>query len=69
MSSGMSLRRWVKSVGVNTAGQASTKERRTFLVWLSTLVSTSTTDCQVPRVGRPSTTGMVTLGEMNAGST
>ena len=29
------------------------KDRRTFLVWLSTLVSTSTTDCQVPKAKLP----------------
>lgn len=50
-------------------GHPSMKERRTFLLWLSTLVSTNTTDCQTPKVGLPATTGMVRLGDTNAGNT
>lgn len=45
------------------------KESLTFRFGLSTLVSMMTTDCQVPSSIRPSSTGIVSDGLMNAGST
>ncbi len=45
------------------------KLKRTFRLGLSTLVSIRTMDCQVPRISPPSSTGMVSEGLMNAGST
>ena len=49
--------------------QPGRKLSRTFRSGLSTLVSTSTTLCQVPSAGRPPNTGKVREGDTNAGST
>jgi len=65
-----SLEGWSRSFrGTHRVDQPAMNDSRTFRVRLSTLVSTRTTDCHVPRVMRPATTGMVRLGETNAGST
>jgi hypothetical protein len=50
-------------------GQPGRKLSRTFRSGLSAFVSTSTTLCQVPSAGRPLSTGSVSEGDMNAGST
>jgi hypothetical protein len=49
--------------------QAGTKLNRTFRWGLSMLRSTNTTDCHVPRAGRPPNTGSVIEGLTNAGRT
>ena len=49
--------------------QAARKLSRTVRRGLSTLLSTRTTLCQVPRAGAPSTTGNTIEGETNAGNT
>jgi hypothetical protein len=54
---------------IRHSGQAGRKLSRTFRSGLSALVSTSTTLCQVPSVGRPLSTGSVSAGDMKAGST
>ena len=49
--------------------QPGRKLSRTFRSGLSTLVSTSTTLCQVPSAGRPPNTGKVSEGDTKAGRT
>jgi hypothetical protein len=48
--------------------QAGRKESRTWRRWLSTFVSSTAIDCQVPSARRPPMTGMLTDGGASSGS-